>query len=344
MTPTERGIALAVEAVPGVARLHALRPTGGRGDEDHFAFLVELRPYRGKTIAEVHYAIMRIVGRRVAARVTYGNADAPSPRLLQRARELSLTTSEREIALHECATRILPVEDEPPPPTAEPFPLTVLIIDVDSSTANTVKSVARPTDAITDSGFGMPLRALVDVAVNKQYDLIFSRAPSSRRSERAALAGWRFFLEVLSRDPSLRSLFVFVNAPDEVLTEPARRMNLLVLTKPLEVGAVRGVLEAARARLRPNTLGDAPTVAEPRTDGALTQYWEDVAALRAKGGIVCERLADLLEQALNNPEAYAAALRDKAEQEGSASARAIPTTTMEILELLHDTARTLLSM
>jgi hypothetical protein len=347
MTPTERGIALAVEAVPAVARLHALGPAASPSGEDRFAFLVELRPYLGSAIAEAHYAILRAVGREAAARVTYGNAEAPSPTLLRRATELSLTGHERALAQHEAATRVLPAEEEPRARATDLYPLTLLIIDVDPSTASAVRSVANATDAITDSSFGMPLRALVGVAASRQYDVIFTSAPTSRRVERAALAGWHFFLEVTARNPSLQSSFVFVNGANganEVLSEPARRLGVRTLTKPLEAGAVRAVLDAARGRFIASGAREEPAPSTQHDDAALGEYRNDVVALRAKGGTACERLADILEDALSSPEAYAASLLDKAEKDGPESARAVPRTAKEVLELLHATAKTLLSL
>jgi hypothetical protein len=334
MTPTERGVALALEAVAGVVKVHALGSRGEPSDE-RFSFLVEVRPLRGLVIAEAHYAIVKLVGRAEAARVTYGDADAPSTTLLRSATQLRLTPHERELALREAAVRALPEDEAWSRRPAHP--LTILSIDNDIETHSGILQASQRTDRVVDVAFGLAVRAYATDGKWRQFDLIFAGV-SGVRGEKdlgpaAPLDGLRLFNEVVRTDATIGRRTVFVKRVGTPLPDVARRVARAVLLKPLTYNSMETVIDDMRQELAP----EPP--AKPTAD-----FRADVVALREKGGPACERLAELLEKALKDPEAYLAGLRAQADAESPASARSIPKSPEEMLRLLHESAATLLLM
>ncbi len=151
MTPQERGLTYALESVDGVVGVSALSPEARALPDEQFAFVVEIRPFSPRIFAAAHYAMLTAVGRELAGRVTFVDADQARSPLMSRARSLRLSPTERDAAVESARLRELapkPEEEQPTPSQWQPSlsrAMSILVIDSNPATA------AAPLDSAKTS-------------------------------------------------------------------------------------------------------------------------------------------------------------------------------------------------
>jgi DNA-binding response OmpR family regulator len=239
MTPREADVAFVLESVAGVRAVCAIDRK--RRAASHFDFAVALEG-GGRVLAEAHYALCRVLTHDDCARVFLFTTEAPAI-IAEALLPLCLTTGERE-----AARRRIP----PPLPRADAIVasqpraagLRVLLVDDDEATGDRVReAVDAPGRCIV----AVKVSAAVELAREKPFDLILCDA---RRA---------FGLEGL-----LAALPVEVARGVLILAEHAEIANARwraqgtdrILTKPLDVSALKAQIERARTHHEP--VAEAP--------------------------------------------------------------------------------------
>jgi len=167
MNPRHADVAFVLDSIRGVRALYAIDP--GRPAGAHFDFAVELE-YGGRTLAEVHYALLRVMSHDDCARVCLCVVRVP-PSIAEAGRLLRLTESDRETANHRVAAYV-PVAPivVPPPPPAEP---SVLVVDGDPHVQAVVgETVGKPALWAVATG----VEAAVELVAERSFDLILCDA------------------------------------------------------------------------------------------------------------------------------------------------------------------------
>lgn len=238
MTPPERDLAYALEFVEGVIGVSALSPEASARPDEQFAFVVELWPYSPRIFAAAHYAILGAVGRELAGRVTFVDADQPRSPLMSRARPLRLSPTEREAAAESARLRELVPKAEEEPPTPPPSgSMSILVIDDNPATAAAIVAAVGISEDVTavKHGFEM-VRSVIDGA----FDAIFC--------DISAPEGERFYTMVSAHDSNVLERFVFVTGPRHMIPESVRRTGRRTIFPPLDGTSICDFIEEMRAK------------------------------------------------------------------------------------------------
>lgn len=103
-TDREIDVAFALEGVPSVVAVHALR---ARAEPDGaYDFAVVLRPMRGLTLAEVHYRLLMVLTQEECGRVLFVDADMPAPLPMHGAHRLTVPSGARDAAALRAMERV----------------------------------------------------------------------------------------------------------------------------------------------------------------------------------------------------------------------------------------------
>jgi hypothetical protein len=136
MKAREADLALALEPLASVAAVYATEPHAGGAPPTGYDFIVELRPYTGRTLADAHYAMRAVLSHEECGRVLLRDADAhPVPEFAARAHKIVLDDDARRGALVRAETRArLPASDSSQ--VEESARLTALIVDAEEKGAH----------------------------------------------------------------------------------------------------------------------------------------------------------------------------------------------------------------
>ncbi len=174
MTPRAADVAFVLESVEGVTAIYAIESS--QRVSAFFDFAVEMEQ-SGRTLAETHYALLRVMTHEDCSRVFLFHTRAPHV-VAKGARLLTLTPAERESARRRVPPApprgaIVAMPPMPPAPRP-PYYASVLLVDDDAATERIVNSVLDP------SAPRIVVTAIVERAVllaaNQPFDLILCDA------------------------------------------------------------------------------------------------------------------------------------------------------------------------
>jgi CheY-like chemotaxis protein len=224
MDPRHADVAFVLESVGGVREIHAIRP--GRKGAEHFDFAVQTETeHRGRTLAEVYCALLRVMTHEEVARVYIFHLSPPNV-IAEAAQLLRLDPADREAARARVASRPPPAE-VPAVPAAEVPEPTVLIVRDD---VDIVSIVREAVDA--------PARVLVARDVDDARRLTAKRSFDVILCDRPLAFGPSGLLASLPLEIATRVLVMVW--PTELADARWRLQGTArIITKPLEAWVIR---------------------------------------------------------------------------------------------------------
>jgi CheY-like chemotaxis protein len=269
----EVDIACALGKLPAVAAIYKLDAADPGAHPDAFVLGVALRPYTGAFVAEAHYALLRAFDHATTGRVLYMNADMAVPPFAAKGRILEPTATERAAAgprlaaRAQDAARLQRLEaasglegdlqhararlDEPVAVSLEsgvfeivpdPFPSPkvrgprILVIEDDLETKTRLKQLEGVEIVHITNGW-----EAIDALTTTDFDLALC---ALRLGE--DFTGARLFRLVSKERPAMAARIVFLAAPHAIAGAPPSSAMGRVLPRPVDVEAVRNLLDTWR--------------------------------------------------------------------------------------------------